>query len=106
MSAATTGSLSFVIIDDAGNHLSGAEVSLVGTQPYVQQLAGGSASTYYQNFYGKTDASGAVTFADIPLGPYSYTIKARGHADVACADATCEAQVMPLIQADLTSCLP
>ncbi|TYQ15580.1 UNVERIFIED_CONTAM: fibronectin type III domain protein [Acetivibrio alkalicellulosi] len=95
VSSANRGSLSFVVSDETGERVENAEVTIVGKEPYIQVIRGQEV-TYYENYYGRTNSNGIVTFDNTPLGEYDYTIRARGRNRV---DGT--AQVMPMRDAAL-----
>jgi len=90
ISSANIGSLTFLVKDDMGQRVENAEVTIVGKEPYVQIIKG-QKTTYYQNFYGRTDSNGIVTFEDVPIGEYTYTIRAKAKKHV-----TGTANVMPM----------
>ncbi|TYQ18185.1 UNVERIFIED_CONTAM: PKD domain-containing protein [Acetivibrio alkalicellulosi] len=93
VSTKNTGGLSFLIKDDGGEFVENAEVTIVGKEPYIQVIRGQEV-TYYQNFYGRTDSNGIVTFEEKPIGEYSYTVRAKGRNKV---DGT--TYVMPMNEA-------
>ena len=72
-----TGSLSFLVLDNTGSRVEDAEVVLVGRVPMTRQI-GDQKEVYYNNYIGKTDSKGIVTFDDKPLGEYTYYISAQG----------------------------
>lgn len=99
VSSVRTGALSFVVRDDAGELVQGAEVTLVSKDSYVQ-LINGQEGAYYQNHFRQTDNSGVATFEDIPLGEYSYKVRSKGRNTV-----TGTATSMAMMEASLVEVL-
>jgi hypothetical protein len=65
VSTTNTGSISFLVTDDSGTRVEGAEINLVGKDPYIQSK-NGQEVTYYQHFYGRTDANGLLHLKTSP----------------------------------------
>jgi hypothetical protein len=82
LTSANVGDVTFVVMDDTGSRVPNADVVLVSTQSYVHSV-NGIEQIYYQNFSGRTDASGVVTLTEKPLGLYNYTISAAGRKKIA-----------------------
>jgi beta-lactamase superfamily II metal-dependent hydrolase/chitodextrinase len=95
VSTTDTGSVSFLVTDDSGAHVAGAEINLVGKDPYIQSR-NGQEITYYQHFYGRTDANGIVTFEDKPIGEYAYYVQAQGRTKISGT-----AHIMPKSEASM-----
>ncbi|MEJ2392693.1 MAG: CARDB domain-containing protein, partial [Gammaproteobacteria bacterium] len=90
VSSASRGSVSFVISNDAGQRVENGEIRLVSRELFTARYDEGRTSTYHNIFYGTSNDGGFVTFEDIPVGFYDYSISAASHETV-----QGEVQVMP-----------
>ncbi|MCY2954352.1 MAG: PKD domain-containing protein [Planctomycetota bacterium] len=79
VTSANRGTVSLVIANDVGQDLQGADVTLVGRESLAVVYGDGRTSTYRSVFSARSDARGAVSFEDIPVGEYDVTVAAAGH---------------------------
>ena len=96
ISSATRGSVSFVLVNDVGQQIADAEITLVSRGVFTIAYGDGETSTYHNVYHAKSDASGIATIDDIPVGEYDYSIGAAGHEKV-----TGVVEVMPQSQAEI-----
>ena len=99
ISSANRGSVSFVISNDAGQVVSGAEVKLVSREAFAAVSGDGRTSTYHNVYHARSNAQGVATIEDVPIGDYDYGITAAGHEvvrDVAAVMPASDARIIPV----------
>jgi hypothetical protein len=79
---ATRGSVSFIVTDDVGRMVDGADFTLVSREAFTVQYGDGSSSTYHNVYHAQTDAAGVATLTDIPVGDYEFAVTAAGRETV------------------------
>ena len=82
VSTANRGAISFVIVNDAAQKVSNAEILLVSREVFQAVYGDGSVSTYHNTYRARTDADGVAVIEDMPVGEYDYAIGAPGHESV------------------------
>ena len=77
--ATETGVVAAQVHDDTGSVVSGADVALISKAFNVSTAPDGSTKEYPNVIQGKTNATGQLTFNDVPAGEYRYQVQAAGH---------------------------
>lgn len=94
ITSANRGTVSFIVTNDNGETVPGANIRLVSQTPYVAISASGEQTTYFERINITTNAQGVANLEDAPVGSYDYSITAPGHQKV-----TGTVAVQPLSQA-------
>ena len=96
LTAATTGKAAFTVYDDTGSALSGADVSLISKEMYVNTTSQGTEE-YPNVIKGKTDSNGELLLEDVNPGAYRYVVSAERH-ELAEGELTIEPGDVPVEQ--------
>ncbi|MCD6303493.1 MAG: PKD domain-containing protein, partial [Planctomycetes bacterium] len=96
VSTATRGAVTFRVVDDSGQPVTGASIRLVGRQERQVFYGNDSVSTYHPFFQLHTDERGVATAEDVSVDTYDYSVTAPGFDGV--RDAV---DVMPLSEAEV-----
>ncbi|MFH1149585.1 MAG: CARDB domain-containing protein [Actinomycetota bacterium] len=90
------GSLFFLVLNDTGQSLTDAHVTLTGRTPMTVVRDGGEVSSYFTVINAATDSQGHALIEDVPVDTYDFTVTAAHHESVAGV-----AEVLPLSEPEI-----